>query len=74
MNNTVFWKTMENVRRHRDIKFVKKIRRNNLVSEPNYHATTLFTENLLAIKIKKKNPEKRMINPDKRLSIYNFQL
>ena len=65
---------MENVRRHRDIKFVKKIRRNNLVSEPNYHATTLFTENLLAIKIKKKKPEKRMINPDKRLSIYNFQL
>ena len=65
---------MEYVRRHRDIKFVKKIRRNDLVSEPNYHATKLFTENLLAIKMKKKKPEKRMINPDKRLSIYNFQL
>ena len=54
MNNTVFWKTMEYVRRHRDIKFVKKIRINDLVSEPNYHATKLFTENLLAIKMKKK--------------------
>ena len=59
MNNTVFRKTMENVRRHRDIKFVKKRRRNDLVSEPNYHTTKLFTENLLAIKMKKKKKKKK---------------
>ena len=47
MNNTVFRKTMENVRKHRDIKLVtKEKRRNYLVSEPNYHTTKFFTENL----------------------------
>ena len=38
MKNSVFDKTMENVRKHRDIKLVTKDkRRNKLVSEPNYH-------------------------------------
>ena len=38
MNNSVFGKTMENVRNHRDIKLVTTDeRRRNLVSEPNYH-------------------------------------
>ena len=47
MNNTVFRKTMENVRKHRDIKLVtKEKRRDYLVSEPNYHTTKFFTENL----------------------------
>ena len=54
MNNAVFEKTMENVRKHRDIKLVTTERRRNyLVSEPNYHATKFFTENLLAIKMRK---------------------
>ena len=54
MNNVVFGKTMENVRKHRDIKLVTtKRRRNYLVSEPNYHTTKFFTENLLAIEMKK---------------------
>ena len=54
MNNGVFGKTMENVRKHRDIKLVTtKRRRNYLVSEPNYHTTKFFTENLLAIEMKK---------------------
>ena len=54
MNNEVFGKTMENVRNHRDIKFVTTERRRNyLVSEPNYHNTKLFSGNLLAIEMKK---------------------
>ena len=47
INNAFFGKTMENVRKHRDIKLVtKEKRRNYLVSEPNYHTTKFFTENL----------------------------
>ena len=40
MNNAVSGKIMENVRKHRDIKLVNTdIKRNKLVSEPNYHTT-----------------------------------
>ena len=54
MNNSAFAKTMENVRKHRDIKFVTADkRRNQLVSEPKYHTTKWFSENLLAIEMKK---------------------
>ena len=54
MNNAFFGKTMENVRKHRDIKLVTTDKRTNqLVSEPNYHATKYFSENLLAIEMKK---------------------
>ena len=53
-NNPVFGKTMENVRKHRDIKLVTTERRRNyLVSEPNYQTTKFFTEHLLAIDTKK---------------------
>ena len=39
MNNSVYGKTMENVRNHRDNKLVKSDkRRKRLVSEPNYHS------------------------------------
>ena len=45
---------MEHVRKHRDIKLVTTERRRNyLVSEPNYHNTKFFTENLLAIEMKR---------------------
>ena len=38
MNNAVFGKKMENIRKHRDIKLLTTDkRRNKLVSEPNYH-------------------------------------
>ena len=54
MNNADFGKTMENVRKHRDIKLVTTERRRNyLVSEFNYYATKQFSENLLVIKMKK---------------------
>ena len=54
MNNSVFGKTMENARNHRYIKLVTtNERRNKLVSEPNYRATKHFSENLLAIVIRK---------------------
>ena len=55
INNAVFGKTMKNVRKHIDIKLVTTERRRNyLVSEPNYHTKKFFTENLLAIEMKKK--------------------
>ena len=42
-NNSVFGKTVENVRKHRDIKLVTTDkRRSHIVSEPNYHATKYF--------------------------------
>ena len=45
---------MENVRKHRDIKLVTtEEKRIKLVSEPNYHTTKQFSENLLAIEMKK---------------------
>ena len=49
MDNSVFGKTMENVRKHRDIKLVTTDKRKNqLVSEPNYHTKKMFSEDLLA--------------------------
>ena len=54
MNNSVFGKTMETARKHRDIKLVTTDkRRNQLASEPNYHTTKWFSENLLTIEMKK---------------------
>ena len=54
INNYVFGKTMENVRKHRDIKLVNTdAKRNKLVSEINYHTTKWFSEKLLAIEMKK---------------------
>ena len=54
MNNAVFGKTMNYVKKHRDIKLVTTNKRiNQLVSEPNYHTTKFFSVNLLAIEMKK---------------------
>ena len=54
MINSIFGKAMKNVRKYRDIKLITTERRRNvLVSGPNYYTTKLFTENLLAIEIKK---------------------
>ena len=42
------------IRKHWDIKLgTTDIRRNQLASEPNYHTTKYFSENLMAIEMKK---------------------
>ena len=47
MNIVLFGKTMENVKKHRDVKLVAtQKRRTYLVSEPNYHITNFFAEHL----------------------------
>ena len=47
MNNTVFEESMEDVRKHRDVKLVTTEKR------PNDHTTKFFMENLLEIEMKK---------------------
>ena len=62
MNNAVSGKTMENVRKHRDIKLVTTDnKRSRLVSESNYYTTKWFSKGLLTmetikIKINMNNP------------------
>ena len=54
MNNSIFGKTMENVKNHRDIKLATiNEKRNKLVSETNYHTTKHFSEDLMAIEMRK---------------------
>ena len=54
MNNSVFGKTMENVRNHRDIKLVTSDKRRSiLASEPNYHSTKYISKDLLIMEMKK---------------------
>ena len=51
-NNAVFGKTMENVRKYKDIKLVTTDKRR--VLEPNYHTKQRFSENFMATEMKKK--------------------
>ena len=54
MNNVVFGKTMENVRKHWDIKLVKTDKKRiKLISEPNFHTMKLIDDNLAIIEMKK---------------------
>ena len=54
INNSVFGKTMENVRNHRDIKLVtSEKRRKRLGPEPNYHSCKKLSDHLMAIEMKK---------------------
>ena len=54
MNNAVFGKAMENVRKHRDIELATTDKkRSKLVSEPNYHTINYISENLSIIEIKR---------------------
>ena len=62
MNNSVFGKTMENVRNHRDIRVVTTDKRRSiLASEPNYHSTKYISKDLLIMEMKK--VEVRMNKP-----------
>ena len=54
MNNAVFGKTTENVRKHRNIRLVTEDKqRKRLVSKPNYHTCKHFNEDLMAIETNK---------------------
>ena len=54
MNNSVFGKIIENVRKHRDIKLVTTDkRRSTLASEPNYHSTKYISKELSIIEMRK---------------------
>ena len=54
MNSALFGKTMENVRKHRDIKLVKTDKkRSKLVSEPNYHTINCISENVSIIEMRR---------------------
>ena len=54
MNNSGFGKTMENIRKHQDIKLVTMDKkRSKLVSEPNYHTINLISEYLSIMEMKK---------------------
>ena len=54
MNNSVFGKTMDNVRNHRDIKLVTSDKRRSiLASEPNYHSSKCISKDLMIIEMRK---------------------
>ena len=54
MNNSVFGKTMDNIRNHRDIKLVTTDKkRSKLVSESNYHTINLILKDLSITEMKK---------------------
>ena len=78
MNNAVFRKTMENIRKHRGIKLVTTDkRRNKLVSEPNYHTMNYISEDLSIIemiktKVKMNKPIYLSILEISKLLIYEF--
>ena len=54
MNNSVYGKTMENLRKRRDIKLViSKQRGQKLAAQPKFKHCTIFDENLVGIKMGK---------------------
>ena len=55
MNNSVFGKTMENIRNRVDIKLVNnREKAEKLTAKPNFKHCNMFSENLISIHMKKK--------------------
>ena len=56
LNNSFYGKTMENVRKHRDIRLVNnENRRSKIASEPNYNGTKYISEDFLIMELKKRD-------------------
>ena len=54
MNNSVFGKTMENIRNRKDVKLVTSKRQAvKLIAKPNFKHRTIFTENLISVHMSK---------------------
>ena len=53
MNNSVFGKTMENIRNRVDIKLTDKKKATKLAAKPNFNHCNIFSEDLVAIHMKK---------------------
>ena len=57
MNNAVFGKTMENVRKHTEVKLVShwggRYGAEALIAKPNFHSCSMFKEDLVAVQITK---------------------
>ena len=54
MNNSVFGKTIENIRKRQNVKIVDNRKlANKLSSKPNFERVTIFDENLIACHMKK---------------------
>ena len=52
--NSIYGKTVQNDRKHRDIKLVTaEYKKNKLASEPNYHSTKCISKHLLVMEMKK---------------------
>ncbi len=54
MNNSVFGRTMRNVRNHVDIRLVSETEKyTKLVSKPNFEKSTFFVKDLAAVHLRK---------------------
>ncbi|XP_057324658.1 uncharacterized protein LOC130667184 [Microplitis mediator] len=81
MNNAVFGKTMENVRKYSDVRMVNKWEgrygAKALISKPNSHSFIIYDENLVIIELRRKNfnvNESKLLYTDTDSLIYQFNV